>query len=161
MSRQEHEREDLLREATALVERVELTIPGQYEPIFIGFRKDGAASFYFGQDRVYHFNTAGQLRRAYLSGVLYKADQGKLVALQRERSATETILARHELSTEQSQTVLDEAQLLLSRLSAAITTAAIKVTGQVPADAAIVPRLQNWLAAHGAHLTIAARPNVA
>ena len=47
MARQESNREDLLREATALVERVELHVPAFEEPIVVGFRRDGCASFLF------------------------------------------------------------------------------------------------------------------
>ena len=42
MARRESDREDLLREATALVERAELTIEGFDEPIVVGFRRDGS-----------------------------------------------------------------------------------------------------------------------
>jgi len=73
MAREEEPREDLLREATALVERVELQIEGFAETIVAGFRRDGAASFYFGQDFVFQFNTANQLRRGYVEGRLFKA----------------------------------------------------------------------------------------
>ena len=73
-------REDLLREATALVERIEL-VPHRdrqfdaSEPIVVGFRADGALSIFFGDDPVYQFNAAGELRRAYCDGLLFKAVQ--------------------------------------------------------------------------------------
>jgi hypothetical protein len=98
MPSRESDREDLLREATALVERAELKIVGHAEPIVIGFRKDGSASFFFGADPVYQFNSAGELRRAYIGGLLYKAERGHLVALRRERTATEVSLVRSELT---------------------------------------------------------------
>ena len=47
MAQRETNREDLLREATALVERAEIRIPGESEPIVVGFRRDGSASFFF------------------------------------------------------------------------------------------------------------------
>ena len=75
MARRESDREDLLREATALVERAELTIEGFDEPIVVGFRRDGSASFFFGADPVYQFNTAFELRRAFVVGLLYKAEE--------------------------------------------------------------------------------------
>src|SRR5688572_18570527 len=65
MARQEQDREDILREATALVERVELLIPEFPEPIVAGFRRDGSASFFFGADPVLQFNAQGKLRRAF------------------------------------------------------------------------------------------------
>src|SRR3954447_20411722 len=98
MSRHESDREDLLREATALVERIELTVGGFDLPVVCGFRRDGAASFYFGADPVYQFNAVGQLRRAFVAGRLIKAERGRLVALSRERTENEVALVRHELS---------------------------------------------------------------
>ncbi len=82
MARDEQDREDLLREATALVERVELapTDNEAGEHIVIGFRAGGAASVYFGGDTAYHFNSDGELRRAYADGLLYKADIGRLTS---------------------------------------------------------------------------------
>ena len=70
MARDESDREDLLREATALVERIELAPAdaADDEHIVAGFRRDGALSIYFGADPVYHFNSAGELRRAYCDG---------------------------------------------------------------------------------------------
>jgi hypothetical protein len=160
MSRQEHEREDLLREATALVERIELSIPGHSEPIFIGFRKEGAASFFFGQHRVYHFNTAGHLRRAYLAGTLYKADEGRLIALERQRLPTETALIRRDLSTEQASALLADLQSLLTQLESALAATAHAITGQFPANTNLIPRIQSWLTAHRANIHFAAKPNV-
>ena len=47
MARQEQEREDLLREAVALVERIEVQTAREQGTVVIGFRRDGAASVYF------------------------------------------------------------------------------------------------------------------
>src|SRR5215216_4505512 len=93
MAREGSSREDLLREATALVERIELLprttdrsmvasdLVGEH--IIAGFRRDGALSIFFGEDPVYQFNAAGALRRAYCDGKLLKAARGRLAALQR------------------------------------------------------------------------------
>ena len=90
MARDQSSREDLLREATALVERIELRIAGPMsvkhdrdDHVVVGFRANGSASFFFGEDPVYQFNSAGQLRRAYCGGLLIKAAHGRLVSLQR------------------------------------------------------------------------------
>src|SRR5258705_63721 len=61
MARQESDREDLLREATALVQRVELVVAGYDEPVVCGFRRGGSVSLVFGGEPVYQFNTANQL----------------------------------------------------------------------------------------------------
>src|SRR5688500_8421146 len=102
MAQRESNREDLMREATALIERAELVLPGAAEPVVVGFRRDGSASFFFGADPVYQFNAAGELRRAYVGGLLYKAVSRHLVALRRERTETETILLSCELSGEET-----------------------------------------------------------
>src|SRR3954468_24098136 len=116
MSRRESDREDLLREATALVERAELNVAGLEESIVIGFRRDGAASFYFGADPVYQFNAVGQLRRGFVAGRLIKAERGRLVALSRERTENEVALVRHELSTAEATVALAECSSFLNRL---------------------------------------------
>src|SRR5262245_10991650 len=94
MAREESDREDLLREATALVERIELIVDignaGQH--VVAGFRTNGAASIFFGADPVYQFNAAGELRRAYCDGVLIKGSRGRLVSLSRKRLANESLL---------------------------------------------------------------------
>ena len=83
MARDEHDREDLLAEARALVERVSLQIAGLEQPVFIGFRRDDSASFYLGADRVYQFTSEGQLRRAFVGESPFKAEDGRSVELLR------------------------------------------------------------------------------
>src|SRR5437867_13443850 len=102
MSRQESDREDLLREATALVERIELRLSQQPDSIVAGFRRDGSASFFFGQSPVYQFNSRCELRRAYVGGLLYKVDNGKLVEMRRERTANAVELRSRPLSSDES-----------------------------------------------------------
>src|SRR6186713_1143176 len=102
MAREEHDREDLLREATAMVERASLRVGFFAEPVFVGFRRDGSVSFYFGGDPVYQFNAAGELRRAFCDGALYKAVRGELVEMHRERTDAETRLVSRSLSQAES-----------------------------------------------------------
>ncbi|MCA9269139.1 MAG: hypothetical protein KDA41_11745, partial [Planctomycetales bacterium] len=83
MAKQQHDREDLLREATALVVRAELQLNSDAHPVVAGFRQGGEASFYFGFDPVFQFNSERQLRRAFYDGRLIKAEQGALIALAR------------------------------------------------------------------------------
>ena len=160
MASRESEREDLLREATALVERVELTIEGDDEPIVVGFRRDGSASFFFGVDPVYQFNTAGELRRAFVEGLLYKAERGRLVALRRERSATEVALVRSELSADDSAAVIFAMRQRLTLLLSTLTAGTYSVNGQVPADADVPKRICRWLNKSPTNVPIASAPNV-
>src|SRR5262245_41173967 len=110
MARDESEREDLLAEATALVERVEIvprrTLAREYGAVLetgsivAGFRANGAMSLFLGEDPVYQFNAAGQLRRAFVNGRLYKAVGGRLVQLERIRQPQLVELRRHDMTPE-------------------------------------------------------------
>src|SRR5437660_6544175 len=147
MSRRESDREDLLREATALVARAELNVAGFEQPIVVGFRRDGSASFYFGAERVYQFNTARELRRAYIGGLLYKAERGRLISLTRERSEAAVVLHRVELTDEETIALLDVLRKRLVTLHDAFEAGQLEVTGQVPANADVASRISDWLAA--------------
>src|SRR5437762_12535268 len=145
MPQHESNREDLLREATALVDRVELRVPGFHDPIVAGFRRDGAASFFFGADPVYQFNSAGELRRGFVGGLLYKAERGGLIALRRERSDTEVALLRTELKSEETKSPRASARDDLTRLHRALEAATFSLVGEVPAGAGVAGRVRQWM----------------
>ncbi len=145
MARQESEREDLLREATALVERVELRLPGQPESVVCGFRRDGAASFFFGQSPVYQFNSRGELRRAYVGGLLYKVDGGRLAEMRRVRTATAVELRSRQLLPEETAKFLRDAEDCLRRLRDALFGGKAEVVGQVPGEQEVASRVAAWL----------------
>jgi hypothetical protein len=145
MSRQESEREDLLREATALVERVELRLADQPDSIVAGFRRDGSASFFFWQSPVYQFNSRRELRRAYVGGLLYKVDSGKLVEMRRERTATAVELRSRSLSSEEATQFLLDTEKWLSTLRNALAAGNVDVLGQVPNDKDVAARVIAWL----------------
>jgi hypothetical protein len=159
MALQEQEREDLLREATALVERVELTCGGA-ESIFAGFRRDGAASFFLTPARVYQFNAAGELRRGFLDGRLYKADCGRLFQLTRERSEDSVELIRHEMTAAETAEFVNTAREKLAKLHAALVGESFQLVGQVPATSDVVGRIRHWLSALPEQLTIAHSPSL-
>ncbi len=160
MARQESDREDLLREATALVERAELQVAGEREPVTVGFRRDGSLSVFFGSDPVYQFNSAGELRRAFVAGLLYKAERGHLVELRRERSANEVALVRRNLTEQETASFLSAARLRLTYLHTSLAAGAFQVIGRVPADFDVAGRVCEWLLKHLASLAIASRPHV-
>jgi hypothetical protein len=161
MARQETDKEDLLREATALVERVELSRVGELQTanITVGFRPNGAASIFFGVDPVYHFNAAGELRRAFCDGLLFKATHGRLVSLRRIRQQGEVQLLRHELTEAEQGGFLARMRDLLSGLASALGHGEFEIRGQVPSDAEVVARLKAWLTQHDG-TKIAAMPHV-
>jgi hypothetical protein len=160
MSRRESDREDLLREATALVERAELSVAGFGEPLVVGFRRDGSASVFFGADPVYQFNTAAELRRAYVGGLLYRAERGRLVSLSRQRTTAAVTLVRVELDDQEAADFLGTMRQRLNALQGALRDASFSVTGQVPADADVSARIARWLDALPAEIRVARVPNV-
>jgi len=161
MAREEHDREDLLREATALVERVQLSVPKFDEDVFAGFRRDGSASFYFGPDRAFHFTSDGKLRRAFGNGLLYKAEQGRLVALRRNRTASEVELHRQALSDAESAAIVEDFRHRAAALTESLDHETCHAVGQVPEGFDVVGRVRAWLVDHAAQVTIANSPRSA
>ncbi|MBX3432776.1 MAG: hypothetical protein KF847_05615 [Pirellulales bacterium] len=161
MARQEHTREDLLRDAKALVPRIQITLSDEptADPIVCGFRGD-AASVYFGEDPAYHFNPAGRLRRAFVGGELLKADEGALVAMRRERSATEVALASRRLAPAETEALLADATERLGRVAAALAAGRFTIEGQEPPQGDALARFAS-LAPSLLPLRIANVPNVA
>lgn len=163
MARDESNREDLLREATALVERIELMprngVWGQSAPIVAGFRRDGALSVFFGEDPVFHFNAAGELRRAYCDGLLIKAVRGELVSLRRLRTECEVQLVRHTLSGDEQTEFLSAMKNRLRWLAKMIAAQDFECGRQVPPDADVLGRVCAWLSEYKTW-SIADRPNV-
>ena len=51
MARNEQDREDLMREAGALVDRCEIQVEFLTEVVVVGFRRDDSVSFFFGQTK--------------------------------------------------------------------------------------------------------------
>lgn len=145
MAREAEDREDLLTEATALVERAELMLPNQPEPVVVGFRPDGCGSVYFGPDPVYHFNPRHQLRRAFRGDRLYKAEAGELIRLTREHSPQASHLVRHPLSDEEKQRFLSEMNARLKELHVSIVQKGARVSRQVPAEGNLGDRIEAWL----------------
>jgi hypothetical protein len=160
MARESADREDLLREATALIERVELQVAGLDEPVVVGFRRDGAASFFFGPDAVYQFNARNELRRGFLNGQLYKSTYGRLASLTPVRTADQTELRRHDLNDAETQKFLSGAIALLKKLLESLTACEYTLVGQVPADGDVIGRISRWLADLPEAISIAGSPRV-
>jgi len=158
MSREEHDREDLLREAKALVARVELQLPGNAGTWVVGFRRDGAASLFVDFDPVFQFNAAHELRRAYVGGKLVKAEQGRLVGLVRVRTEHEIQLVRYPFTAAE---VAEFAALLRHcclELRRHLAQSRCVVLGQVPVEADLPARVLAWLDTLPEPIRIAASP---
>jgi hypothetical protein len=160
MAREEEDREDLLREATALVERIELRLPDEPETVVVGFRRNGSMSVFFGADPVFQFNTIGELRRAYVGGKLYKAESGVLVELTRIRAEHEVRLQRCDLPCEASRAFLLMMAAKLLELRVAIAAEVVDVVGRVPTDVDVMPRVQSELQRVGKMSRLADSPRV-
>ncbi len=160
MARHELDREDLLREATALVERCELRVdsfPG-FE-VVAGFRRNGALSIYFGVDPVVQFDPQGRLRRGYWQGDLLKAEAGRLVRLQKQRTQAESLLVRSNLDPAEEGDILRVVQDQLTALSSDLTANHYQLIGQVPAGGDVVARLRRALELLPRPIEIADRPH--
>jgi hypothetical protein len=160
MARVTHEREDLLRDARALSPRVQLRLRqgGVEAVVFGGFRGD-ALSLYFGDDPAYHFNSQGELRRAFAGDRLIKAEVGRLIAMRRVRTTTEVELHAEPFSEVDQQQFLDDLGRRLAELKAGLASASVVVEGQVPPDGDAVEHLAIWLARYAAPMP-AASPHV-
>lgn len=156
MSQKESDREDLMREATALIRRAELALPDRpmEDPVIAGFRRDGSLAIYFGADPVYQFDDKHRLRRAYVAGHLYRTQGDTLARLTRERSPQETLLQRHDLTPDELETFLTAARNHLAKLHAAIGSNAVQVIAQIPTDENLLEEIEPFL-------TEALRENIA
>jgi hypothetical protein len=160
MAREASPREDLLREAIALVERIELAAAGiaDQENVVAGFRRDGGLSIYFGSDPAYHFNSLGELRRAFCGGLVIKAEQRRLVALDRRRQAGEVQLVSHPLAdTEQTAFVAALTRQLNDFAQQCDANEWITI-GRVPEDVDVLYRVHDWLVRRR-EIAIANSPN--
>jgi hypothetical protein len=138
---------------------VSLQIPGSVQPLVVGFRVDGGASFYFTPEHVYHFNAAGQLRRAYVDGRLYKASGGRLTSMLRRRTPSAVLLESHELTDQETSAFVAALEKQLQLLDVCLRENNYERLEQVPADGSLVDRIGQWLALHGAVVSIAQSPS--
>jgi len=147
MSRNESEREDLLREATALTRRVELTVPGEPRPVVAGVRAGDVISIYFGDDPAYHFDGDNRLRRAFAGGRLFRSQGNTLAELTRVRAADSTTLERRDLAPSALDRFLSEMRARLAHLRDALADRSAQVTRQVPDEDDFLPELTSRLSA--------------
>ena len=158
MTRREQDREDILAEATALVERVELQIAGETDPIVVGFRRNGAVAIYFGQDAAYQFNANCQLRRAFVDYLLLKAVRGGLAALRRERTAEEVQLVRHDLNAQETAAFLAQMNARIAALRDELQADRATVLRQISPSGLAATRVEDWLRKFPDRIEIANSP---
>jgi hypothetical protein len=160
MARQEHPREDLLAEATALRPRVALRVIESDVLIVVGFRAGDSASFFFDQDPAYHFTPSGELRRAFVAGELYKADRGKLARLVRRRGTGRVQFTSTVLDEEAETELLTGVSSRLEHLAVRLGDGRYDIIGQVPreSDPPALERVAAWLDRFARHRLVANDP---
>lgn len=156
MAREEQDREDLMADATALVERAELQVDGLESTLIVGFRRNGAACIYVGAEPVFQFNASDELRRIFLEGDMIKAQGRRLVRMRRERTESETILHSRVLSPEEEGRLIDQTRTYLEQMR----TRGFVILRQVPAEAELAKRITDWLEAFPNTIRVAERTNV-
>ncbi len=134
MARNEQSHEDLMVEATAFPNRVEIQLDSLREPIVIGFKRSGGMSIYFGEDPVYQFDELHSLRRVYLEGHPYRSSGTTLTKLTRSRSPEQTVLLNEDLSDAECRRVMDEMINRLIFLRDALESGQRKILRLVSAD---------------------------
>jgi hypothetical protein len=137
--------EDLIREAVALVERVELRLPVSTDTVVAGFRRDDRFSLYIGDDRYYQFDPQGRLRRALVDDRLFRTQGSGLAALTRARTSEATVLIRHDLDPAELAHFLQDLLDRIGALREALASGNLQIVRQVPADTPILGRLVETL----------------
>lgn len=126
MARIESDKEDLIRDATALVERAEFgRVPESaanqgWQLATVGFRADQSLSIYLDQDPFYQFDSSGRLRRALEHEFLYRSQATTLARLHRKRSDDRTTLVRYDLTESELYGFQQRMRHCLAELSAGI-----------------------------------------
>jgi hypothetical protein len=159
MALNEQDREDLMREASGLSPRAEITSPAFPDNVIFGFKRQGGLSIYFGAHTVYQFNSAGELRRAYIDGSLLKAEGGRLIVMRRERTGHEVTLWATELTEAQTTEILGALDHRLAHLRKAMEKGESHVVAEVPHGADAVERFNESLSAIASPPTVAQRAN--
>ncbi len=160
MAREEHPREDLMRDARALVHRAEIQLSSEPH-LVIGRHATGAVSFYFGDDPVFHLNSRGQLRRAYVGGRLYKAEAGNLIEMQRVRTPGQVELRSRTLQPSQLEEFTRSVIQRLTDVVAEVDRGTYTLVAELPDQSGVVEEITLWLRPYlTSPLEIASTPNV-
>ena len=146
MAQNEGDRADLMREAVALPDRVELLVGGFESLSTIGFRANSAMSVFIGQDPVYQFDPNGGLRRAFVDGLLYRSQHTTLAMLRRERTDTQTLLLRTDLADDALLVFRDTMTRSLQLLEQKLNSADFSIIRSFPESVSHIARIQSALA---------------
>ncbi|VAX42535.1 hypothetical protein MNBD_PLANCTO02-856 [hydrothermal vent metagenome] len=145
MARNESDREDLMKEATALIRRIEFCVADNPQQIVAGFRKTGGLSLYFEADPVYHVDEMMRLRRAYVDGYLYRTQGTTLAQLNRQRTKTTTTLHRYDLGEEECQAFCKQVATNIQNLFNSLQKNDVQIHQQIPEDVPLLDELKEAL----------------
>jgi len=145
MAVHESDREDLMKEATALRRRCELSLPADNNTVIAGFRENGRFSLFFGADPAFHFDAVGRLRRGFCRGDLYRTQGETLARLTRHREAGKSLLSRHDLTREELATFLETMDQRLSHLHDCLQGDCVEIIQQIPAAPTLIPDIMDAL----------------
>jgi hypothetical protein len=157
MARKTEDREDLVRDATAYIRRIEFVVSGQ-EPIFVGFRAGGEPSFYFGQDHVLQFNSQYELRRAFWQDRMLASYQRRMNWLQRGDGRVRVI--RTPLTASEYDEFKRASIERLRGLETLLQNDELAVQGEIPAGGNLEAEMSPWLAQHAGELRLARHPGI-
>ncbi|MEZ6056096.1 MAG: hypothetical protein R3C01_05260 [Planctomycetaceae bacterium] len=152
MATDEQDREDLMKEATALTRRGEWLVPDELETVIAGFRRDDSLSLYFGPDPVYQFDPAGRLRRAFVDGHLFRSEGTTLAQLDRRRVDGRSELIRVDLSSVELTRFLETMTHRLDRFLNSLTQKTATLQQSHPANTTTGETI-DWLPLLQQHLT--------
>lgn len=157
VAREPQQREDLMRDAHALVERAEIVWHPDEPPLIAGKRRAGAVSLFFGEDPVYHFTSEGKLRRAYVAGLLYKAEGGRLFEIERVRVPGAVEMRSRPLTATEEAHFLGAMTVKLRQALDAFDRGAHAVVAQYPAEGTVARSLFQFVRQRLAGPTIIAQ----
>jgi len=157
MVKQEHDREDLLRDGKQMTARAEAVMDDVV--VVIGFRPNSQVSFYFGQDPVFQFNTARELRRVFHQGRSYAAIEGKLCELTRQRQGGRLTLVSQVIPANLEEMIFELFDSWVVRIQVALESTETVWTVVGEERVQFLERLTIWIANAPASVVIAQTPN--
>lgn len=133
----------MMQEAIALIRRIEIrarteNLVPQWleatftEPVIMGYRANGWFSIYFGADPMYQFDDRFRLRRAFVEGLLYRTQGTTLAELNRQRTESETVLLRRDLSQEELTSFCEQMLVPIRDLHQALHERRVEVLRSIP-----------------------------
>ena len=156
MAKDFQDREDLLRDATALITRGRFWIirhnagePRRRYEVVIGFRNDGSLSLYWDQDPVFQFDASQRLRRVFIDAKMYRADASRLCSISKRRRGRGPIrrvrLTRSVLSDDEQIEILNRLEDCLSQIRFRLTATTDDIESIGQSHDQFAEQIVNWI----------------